>query len=124
MADKPVMEIADVHEAIDWQAAHCDKAGAPCTGRVIRGELAILKTHSATGRRMANWHGLTLADAMPLRVAGGLHWLYLTGEDRRLEPVYAGLLTDQRAIDAIVGRHGGEVRCPPDAVARWTAADQ
>jgi hypothetical protein len=102
MADKPVMEIADVHEAIDWQAKHCEKAGAPCTGRVIRGELAILETDTATGRRMANWHGLSLADAMPLRVAGGLHWLYLTGEDRRLEPVYAGLLTDQKAIDAIV----------------------
>jgi hypothetical protein len=39
---------------------------------------------------------------MPLRIAGGLHWLCLTGVDRRLEPVYAGLLTDQSAIDAIV----------------------
>lgn len=102
MADPPVMEIADVREAIEWQARHCEKAGAPCTARVIRGELAILETGTATGRRMANWHGLSLADAMPLRVAGGLHWLYLSGEDRRLEPVYAGLLTDQEAIDAIV----------------------
>ncbi|WP_305096620.1 DUF2332 domain-containing protein [Croceibacterium aestuarii] len=102
MADKPVMEIADVREAIDWQATHCEKAGAPCAGRVIRAELAILDTETATARRMANWQGLSLADAMPLRVAAGLHWLFLTGEDRRLEPVYAGLLTDQKAIDAIV----------------------
>ena len=96
------MEIADVREAIEWQARHCEEAGAPCTARVIRGELAILETDTATGRRMANWQGLTLADAMPLRVAGGLHWLYLSREDRRLEPVYGGLLTDQRAIDEIV----------------------
>ncbi|MXO60222.1 DUF2332 family protein [Altererythrobacter salegens] len=96
------MEIADVREAIDWQATHSEKAGAPCTGRVIRAELAILDTDTATGRRMANWHGLSVADAMPLRIAGGLHWLFLTGEDRRLEPVYAGLLTDQGTIDAIV----------------------
>ncbi len=103
MADaKPVMEIADVREAIEWQARHSEEAGAPCTARVIRAELAIIDGHSATGRRMANWQGLSLADAMPLRVAGGLHWLYLAGEDRRLEPVYAGLLTDQRAIDSIV----------------------
>lgn len=102
MADTPVMDIADVAEAIEWQARHCEKAGAPCTARVIRAELAILRTGTATGRRMANWHGLSLADAMPLRVAGALHWLYLSGEDRRLEPVYGGLLTDQRAIDAIV----------------------
>ena len=102
MADTPVMEIADVREAIEWQARHSESAGAPCTARVIRAELAILETDSATGRRMANWQGLSLADAMPLRVAGGLHWLYLSGEDRRLEPVYGGLLTDQGAIDAIV----------------------
>ena len=102
MADTPVMEIADVREAIEWQARHSENAGAPCTARVIRAELAILETDSATGRRMANWQGLSLADAMPLRIAGGLHWLYLSGEDRRLEPVYGGLLTDQGAIDAIV----------------------
>lgn len=102
MADKPVMDITDVREAIEWQARHCEEAGAPCTARVIRAELAILGTDSATGRRMANWQGLSLADAMPLRIAGGLHWLYLSGEDRRLEPVYAGLLTDQEAIDSMV----------------------
>jgi hypothetical protein len=102
MADTPVMDIADVAEAIEWQARHCEKAGAPCTARVIRAELAILETGNATGRRMANWQGLSLADAMPLRVAGALHWLYLSGEDRRLEPVYAGLLTGQSAVDAIV----------------------
>ena len=102
MADKAVNAILDVREAIEWQARHSDEAGAPNTARVIRAQLAILDTDTATGRRMANWHGLVLADAMPLRIAGGLHWLLLSGEDRRLEPVYAGLLTDQKAIDAIV----------------------
>lgn len=102
MADNEVTAILDVGEAIEWQARHAEEAFAPNTARVIRAELAILDTETATGRRMANWHGLVLADAMPLRVAGGLHWLFLSGEDRRLEPVYAGLLTDQSAIDAIV----------------------
>jgi len=96
------MAILDVREAIEWQAQHAEEAFAPCTARVVRAELAILDTGTATGRRMANWHGLVLADAMPLRVAGGLHWLCLTGQDTRLQPVYAGLLTDQSAIDAIV----------------------
>jgi hypothetical protein len=102
MADNAVAAILDVRDAIEWQARHAAEAFAPNTARVIRAELAILDTETATGRRMANWHGLVLADAMPLRVAGGLHWLFLSGEDRRLEPVYAGLLTDQSAIDAIV----------------------
>ena len=96
------MAILDVREAIEWQARHAEEAAAPCTARVIRAELAILDGDSATGRRMATWQGLVLADAMPLRIAGALHWLCLTGEDQRLLPVYQGLLTDQRAIDAIV----------------------
>ena len=96
------MAIVDVREAIEWQARHAEEAGAACTGRVIRAELAILDSDTATGLRMANWHGLVLADAMPLRIAGGLHWLCLSGKDTRLQPVYAGLLTDQDTIDAIV----------------------
>jgi hypothetical protein len=102
MAEPVGMDLTDVRAAIEWQADHAAAAAAPCTARVVRAELALLDGESATGRRMANWQGLSLADAMPLRVAGGLHWLCLTGEDRRLEPVYAGLLTDQAAIDAIV----------------------
>src|SRR5690606_23529909 len=103
MADQPVMDMADVGETIEWQARHCEKAGAPCTARVIRGELAILETDTGTGRRVASWRGLSLGDALPLRVAGGLPWLCLSGEDRRLEPVYAGLLAHQATIDGIVG---------------------
>ena len=102
MADQAVMAVLDVREAIEWQARHAEEAHAPRTARVIRAELAILDGDTATGRRMANWQGLVLADAMPLRIAGGLHWLCLSGRDRRLEPVYAGLLTDQKAIDRIV----------------------
>lgn len=102
MAAQVGMDLSDVRAAIEWQADHAAAAGAPCTARVVRAELAILDTPTATGRRMASWQGLSLADAMPLRVAGGLHWLCLSGEDRRLEPVYAGLLTDQAAIDGIV----------------------
>src|SRR6187551_1703202 len=102
MARQPVMQIADVRQAIDWQAEHAAQAGAPCTGRVVRAQLAILDTPTELARRMKEWPGLMLADAMPLRVAGALHWLVLTGADRRLEPVYAGELTDQATIDELV----------------------
>ncbi len=94
--------MVSVTEGIEWQAEHAEQAGAPCTGRVVRAMLALLETDTAVGRRMANWQGLALEDAMPLRINGGLHNLVLTGEDRRLEPVYAGLITDQNTIDALV----------------------
>ena len=96
------MEMTDVRAAIAWQAEHAAQAGAPNTARVIRAELAILDTETGLARRMSNWAGLSLADAMPLRVAGGLHWLFLSGADRLLEPVYAGLTTDQAIVDEIV----------------------
>lgn len=96
------MNIVNVPQAIEWQAAHAEEAGAPCTGRVVRALLAVLDTDTAVGRRMASWEGLSLEAAMPLRITGGLHNLLLTGADHRLGPVYAGLTTDQAAIDRIV----------------------
>ncbi len=102
MAANGIMNIVDVPEAIEWQATHAEEAGAPNTGRVVRALLAVLDTDTAVGRRMATWEGLSLEDAMPLRINGGLHNLLLTGADRRLGPVYAGLTTDQATIDAIV----------------------
>lgn len=102
MAQRPVMAITDVREAIAWQADHAEKAAAPCTARVVRAQLAILDTRTELARRIREWPGLSLEDAMPLRVAAGLHWLCLTGADLRLEPVYIGALTDQTTIDELV----------------------
>lgn len=112
MASQSVMDITDVREAIAWQADHADRANAPRTARVIRAELAILETDTGLARRMNNWAGLSLEDAMPLRVAGGLHWLFLSGADRRLEPVYGGLTTDQAAIDALVAELAEQYDAP------------
>lgn len=102
MAQRPLMEITDVREAIAWQADHAERASAPRTARVIRSELAILDTDTELGRRIANWPGLSLEDALPLRVAAGFHWLHLTGAERRLERVYSGELIDQAVIDGLV----------------------
>jgi len=98
------MEITDLRRAIEWQASHAERAGAPRTGRIVRAELAILDTPTALAARMNGWQGLSLEDALPLRVAGGLHHLYLSGQDRSLATVYSGELTDQDAIDALVAR--------------------
>jgi hypothetical protein len=102
MADKAVMAILDVRDAIAWQAEHAEKADAPITGRVVRAERAILDTPTELARRMLHWPGLILEDAMPLRVAGGLHWLHLSGAEPRLAPVYAGAVADQAAVDEII----------------------
>ena len=102
--EKPdaVMDTASVPDAIAWQADHAQKAGAPNTARVIRALLALEDCEAATARRIFGWQGLCLADAMPLRINGGLHRLALTGEAPRLADAYSGLVSDQTAVDGIV----------------------
>ncbi|EAQ29484.1 hypothetical protein NAP1_01890 [Erythrobacter sp. NAP1] len=97
-----VMAIEDLSSAIEWQAEHAEINDAPCTARVIRSLTKVAAGETATGRRIAGWHGLTLKDAMPLRIAGGLHHLVLSGEDDRLARVYSGQITDQGQVDRLV----------------------
>ncbi|GMN02681.1 DUF2332 domain-containing protein [Erythrobacter sp. MTPC3] len=97
-----VMAIEDIGAAIDWQAEHAEINAAPCTARIVRALKAVLRTDTLTGRRIAGWEGLTLKDAMPLRVAGGLHHLLLSGQDDRLARVYSGQIADQQRVDALV----------------------
>ncbi|MEO0033930.1 MAG: hypothetical protein RIS94_3688 [Pseudomonadota bacterium] len=96
------MEIEKIADAIRWQADHAANNGAPCTGRVVRAQLALLDGTAQVGRRIAHWPGKALEDAMPLRLAGGHHFLALTGADSRLVPVYRGEVTDQAEVDALV----------------------
>lgn len=97
-----VMEGRDVPAAIAWQADHAANNGAPCTARVVRAQLALLESDTQTGRRLAHWPGRPLEDALPLRLAGGIHHLVLSGTDMRLGAVYRGELTDQDAVDTLV----------------------
>lgn len=101
MAER-IMEIAELDKAIRWQASHAEEAGAPITARICLAELAILESDTALGRRLREWPGPPLEAAMPLRLAGGLHWLHLAGKDARLAPVYAGDIARQSEVDAIV----------------------
>lgn len=102
MADSEIMAIEEFETALDWQASHAEENDAPCTARVIRALAKVREGDTATGRRVAGWHGLTLKDALPLRFAGGLHHLVLAGEDERLARVYSGQITDQGQVDRLV----------------------
>lgn len=97
-----VMDLVSVADAIAWQADHAEHAGAPGTGRVIRALLALEDSQAATARRIFAWQGLSLRDAMPLRVAGGIHHLLLTDQEPRLADVYRGRIVDQGQVDAMI----------------------
>ena len=97
-----LMDDARIENGIRWQAEHCRRNNAPVTARIIDAQIPLMTTDTAVGRCIANWPGLPLEDAMPLRLAGGFHHLLLTGDEQRLEPVYRGEINDQTAVDAIV----------------------
>ncbi|MEQ1689564.1 MAG: DUF2332 domain-containing protein [Sphingopyxis sp.] len=97
-----VMDEGQITFGIRFQAEHCRRNDAPVTARIIEAQLALMAGDTMCGARIANWPGLPLEDAMPLRLAGGYHHLLLTGDDVRLAPVYRGEVTDQADVDAIV----------------------
>jgi hypothetical protein len=93
-------EIAD---GISQQAKHAAHNSAPGTGAVCRAMIALARGTTACGARITNWPGSVIKDAMPLRLAGGLHDLFRRGIEPQLGAVYRGELTDQATIDALVG---------------------
>jgi hypothetical protein len=84
------------------QVAYCEAAGAPITARVV-GAIAAVLASGAGGallERVRGWQGAPLAAALPLRVAGGLHALHLSGAAPELAPIYAGQPANDTAVIA------------------------
>lgn len=86
------------------QVAYCDAARAHITARIVAG-IAAVAASPASGAllaRIRTWPGAPLADALPLRVAGGIHALHLAGAAPELAPVYRGEVANDAAIIAVV----------------------
>ncbi|WP_133365065.1 DUF2332 domain-containing protein [Qipengyuania sediminis] len=81
-----------VRTAFANQVAYCRDNGAPVTALVCDALSGLLdgRRGGAVMARIQSWEGAPLADALPLRIAGGLHALHLAGADRALAPIYAG----------------------------------
>lgn len=91
----------DVRGAFANQVAYCRANGAPITARVVESVLAAIDGPGAFLKAVREWQGQPLADALPLRCAGGLHALHLSGTEPGLAPLYAG---DEADAEALVAR--------------------
>lgn len=82
-----------VRRAFANQVAYCRDNGAPITASVCQalGELIDGQRGGTAMLRIRKWQGPALADALPLRIAAGIHALHLAGEEPALEPIYQGL---------------------------------
>lgn len=85
---------------------------------------------SAVGHKLVHWPGDAIADALGLRLAGGLHYLHLQHKESRLGSIYSGHTTEQQAVDdileAVVRDHEEELLpwldSPPQTNEVWRSA--
>lgn len=89
-------------ESFHIQAAYCEAMAAPITARVCTALADALDRESATGRRVLDWPGEPVADALVLRLVGGLHALHRRGLDLALDRVFSGAVTEPGEVAAIL----------------------
>lgn len=94
------------------QAGYCAAMAAPITTRIANVLGPGLTRDSETGRRVLDWPGEPVADALVLRLIGGLHALYRRGVPE-IAPVFTGMVTDEAEVAAILHdvfvRHDSEL---------------
>ncbi|MBC9035008.1 DUF2332 domain-containing protein [Sphingomonas sp. JC676] len=88
-------------ESFDIQAGYCSAMQAPITARVSTVLGKSMTRDSETGRRVLDWPGEPVADALVLRLIGGLHALHRRGVPE-LAPIFTGGVTDPDAVGAIL----------------------
>ena len=88
-------------ESFHIQAGYCTAMAAPITARVCLALAEALDRGTETGRRVLDWAGEPVADAVVLRLVGGLHALHRAGQDVGLSSVFDGLVTDPAAVAAL-----------------------
>ena len=91
---------ADNLKAFEVQAFYCRRMDAPVTERIVAALPVVLDRSTATGRAVLNWPGEPVADALVLRLIGGLHALHRAGVDAGLSRVFAGEVTEADAVAA------------------------
>ena len=97
-----------VRTAFANQVAYCRASDAPVTARIVAALAALLdKPATEFAWRIADWPGAPLADALPLRAAGGLHALHLAGAAHELAPIYADAegINDAAIVAGVAKRH-------------------
>lgn len=82
-ADSPQKAFAD-------QVVYCMANEAPITAAVCGALATAVDRSTQTGRAVLDWAGHPLADALPLRLAGGVHALWRAGKASGLAALYGG----------------------------------
>ena len=79
-----------IRNAFRHQASGCRAMNSPLTAKILETLADTLDHSTRTGARILDWPGDPMADALKLRIAGGLHALARLGEDAELAALYRG----------------------------------
>ncbi|MGR3467948.1 MAG: DUF2332 domain-containing protein [Shimia sp.] len=92
--------------AFESQGRACANLGSPFMGRLMPLIPDLLDPATPVGARLLDWPGDVAAtgDSVPLRLAGALHALQLTGADPALSAVYPPAHASDTALAAQVAR--------------------
>jgi hypothetical protein len=83
-----VNRAAEIRRAFEMQADWCRRLGSPFTEQLCRVLAARLDAATSVGARVLGWTGDPVADALPLRLCGGLHALVRSGDAPDLARLY------------------------------------
>ncbi len=97
------MDVDDARDAFANQIDYCRANGAPLTARIVEAILRNFDAPGAFAAKLRGWPGKPMADALPLRAAGALHALYLSGGEPALAALYAGEAGAMAEAEALVG---------------------
>ncbi|WP_010543221.1 DUF2332 domain-containing protein [Sphingomonas elodea] len=99
---------AENRKSFAIQAGYCTAMDAPITARICTALGQGISRASETGRRVLDWPGEPVADALVLRLVGGLHALHRRGVPE-LRRIFTGEETDPgrigAALDAVLCAH-------------------
>lgn len=90
---------AENRKSFAVQAGYCAAMDAPITARICTALGQGITRSSETGRRVLDWPGEPVADALVLRLVGGLHALHRRGVPE-LRRIFTGEETDLGRIGA------------------------
>ena len=102
------MTVPSPQEAFSGQAAYCIRNDAPVTAAVVTALAESLDRTTKTGTCVLDWSGNPVFDALPLRLAGGIHQLWRAGSVPRLAPLFHGAgdaADNARAMAGVVRTH-------------------
>ncbi len=98
------------YEAFQSQIQYCAANDAPITAAIIAAIASGVTPQTATGAKVLGWSGHPLFDALPLRIAGGVHHLWRKRLIPELAPLFDG--TGLAAVNAalmrdVLSKHDG-----------------